>query len=113
MKKSISEHSNRVRATKKKEEVAKVQPKEENEKIHGRGRSSINAIPLPTIEAIYTAAIVKAESAPVIDNKKKNESKSECEILRNELCSAYKFVVNYGVFEPNYEWLPHEVTSAC
>lgn len=37
---------------------------------------------------------------------------AEVEAYSDELCNSYKFVVNYGVFEQNFEWLPIEVNSA-
>lgn len=115
MKKSISAHSNHLKTAKKKEEeaVPKANSKDESEKIHGKGRSSINSIPPPKIEAMYVAALSRPDDTSVDNNnnKKDDEGNGECEKLRNELCSAYRFVVNYGVFEPNFEWLPHEVTS--
>lgn len=102
MKKSISEVRNRAQSIKKVDTEAS--PNEHRIK----GRSSLNSIPLPKMEQIYTAALTRPESPK---DDKKDPIKTECEQLRNELCSAYKFVVNYGVFEPNFEWLPNEVIS--
>ncbi|KAG5685076.1 hypothetical protein PVAND_014277 [Polypedilum vanderplanki] len=78
--------------------------KDEN-KERGKGRSPISSIPLPTIEQVYCNALQKN------DNEKKieEENKSENEVLRNEMCNAYKFLVNYAYFEPNFEWLPMEL----
>lgn len=109
MKKSISEHAKRIRSATKKVEIAKPPPKEEAENAPGRGRSSLNSIPLPSLQDVYTTTLLKAEAA-IEASIKKEEPKEEV-VLCNELCNAYRFVVNYGVFEPNFEWLPHEVTS--
>lgn len=108
MKKSISEHTKRIRSAAKKVEVAKAPSKSETDNAPGRGRSSLNSIPLPSLKDVYTTTLLKAEAA--IEASIKEEPKEEV-VLRNELCNAYRFVVNYGVFEPNFEWLPHEVTS--
>lgn len=109
MKKSISEQAKRIRSFAKKQEVAKAPPKEESDKTPGRGRSSINSIPMPTLQDVYTTTLIKAE-AELEASVKKEEPKKEAN-LNDELCNAFRFVVNYGVFEPNFEWLPHEVTS--
>jgi len=109
MKKSISEHAKRIRSVVKKQEVPKASPKEESDKTPGRGRSSINSIPMPTLQDVYTTTLMKAE-AELEASVKKEEPIKEAS-LNDELCNAFRFVVNYGVFEPNFEWLPHEVTS--
>jgi hypothetical protein len=110
MKKSISEQAKRIRSFEKKKEVIKASPKEESDKTPGRGRSSINSIPMPTLQDVYTTTLLKAEAELEAINKKEEEPKKEAN-LSDELCNAFRFVVNYGVFEPNFEWLPHEVTS--
>ena len=109
MKKSISEHTKRIRSAAKKEEVTKASQKEESDRNPGRDRSSFSSIPMPSLQDVYTTTLLKAEAA-LEASIKKEEPKEEV-TLRDELCNAYKFVVNYGVFEPNFEWLPHEVTS--
>lgn len=109
MKKSISEHAKRIRSVAKKQEVPKAPTKEESDKTPGRGRSSINSIPMPTLQDVYTTTLMKAE-AELEASVKKEEPIKETK-LNDELCNAFRFVVNYGVFEPNFEWLPHEVTS--
>jgi hypothetical protein len=83
-------------------EVQKAIKKEESERV--KGRSSLNAIPPPKIEQIFAVVPAKTEEkVETVVNKDEH--------LRNELCSAYKFLVNYAFFEPNFEWLPMEVTS--
>lgn len=68
-------------------------------------RSSINSIPLPDLQQIAKFAKARRGS-----KEKVEQIIDERELLRGELCSAYKFVVNYGVFEQNFEWLPQEVS---
>lgn len=66
------------------------------------GRSKLNSIPAMSIANIFN---IKAE-----DKKKREElAVKQSEKLCDELCNSYKFVVNYGVFEANFEWLPLEV----
>lgn len=69
------------------------------------GRSSVGTIPTPDPSVIYNPKPVAKKKIPV-------EVPKESEKLCKELCSSYKFVVNYGVFEPNFEWLPSEVRKA-
>lgn len=69
------------------------------------GRSSISSIPPPDPALIYT---LKRES----DTKSDGSASKKSETLSDALCNSYKFVVNYGVFEANFEWLPCEVNIA-
>ena len=62
-------------------------------------RSSIAAIPAPDLKLILSKPI----------EKKKEEPEDKSENLCSSLCSSFKFVVNYGIFEQNFEWLPCEV----
>lgn len=70
-------------------------------------RSSISSIPLPDLKQIAKFAKERRGSK---ENLEPIQPIDEREMLRGELCSAYKFVVNYGVFEQNFEWLPEEVS---
>lgn len=99
MRKSISEQSSQ--SNRFKQEV--MMPLERAESPQRRrvvGRSSISAIPPPPPDIIFSP---RSES----DNKGAVTKRSES--LCDVLCNSYKFVVNYGVFEPNFEWLPCEV----
>jgi hypothetical protein len=71
-------------------------------KVKKAGRSSLGAIPPADLSMIFKPkpAVLKEPEAP----------KKEIESLGDILCNSYKFVVNYGVFEPNFEWLPCEVS---
>lgn len=91
----------------KKAEEEELKKAKENQEKHEEPvkRSSINSIPLPDLNQI-----VKLQNEP---KEPKEEIKKVDEIseLRGELCNSYKFVVNYGVFEQNFEWLPQEVSG--
>lgn len=69
-------------------------------------RSSIGSIPLPDLKLIAKLLEERRNSKesvmPIVDEKME---------LNGEMCNAYKFVVNYGVFEQNFEWLPQEVST--
>lgn len=69
-----------------------------------RGRSSFFSIPPPKLDNIYRQIFTeqKFTKEEVEEQKKKDD-------LATELCNAYRFIVNYGVFESNFEWLPNEV----
>lgn len=67
-------------------------------------RSSIESIPLPDINQLLKQ---KKEPIEVVESVEKVDDIAE---LREELCSSYKFVVNYGIFEQNFEWMPQEVS---
>lgn len=71
-----------------------------------RGRCSFFSIPPPKLNNIYKqiTTIQKKSKEEILIEKKK-------ESLADELCNAYRFVVNYGVFEANFEWLPNEVSK--
>jgi hypothetical protein len=98
MRKSICEHSNRFKLG----EMMCLETSEKSEKSRKSGRSSINAIPPPDPAIIFSPKpVVKAQEATVT-----NESENLCD----SLCNSFKFVVNYGVFEPNFEWMPCEVS---
>lgn len=66
------------------------------------GRLSIGSIPPIDPSIIYT-------QKRAVQKKTENQT-TESESLGDVLCNSYKFVVNYGVFEPNFEWLPEEVS---
>lgn len=100
MKKSISEHSNRFKL----EVMLPLESIESPPSGRGAGRSSFSAIPPPN------PAIIFAPKCETVD-KQQEKAPSESENLCNMLCNSYKFVVNYGVFEPNFEWLPCEVRA--
>jgi hypothetical protein len=104
MSKSISEeqYSNRFKLDKM--EDLRVTDKSEHSK--GSGRTSLISIPPPRIHALNpfnkSDEVKKEKSGENVLNKSDN--------LCDLLCNSYKFVVNYGRFEPNFEWLPHEVS---
>ena len=64
-------------------------------------KPSIAAIPPPDPTVIFQSKVEK--KVEVIEPVKETEK------LCAELCNSYKFVVNNGVYEPNFEWLPCEV----
>lgn len=66
------------------------------------GRTSLSSIPPINPSIIYNQRREVQE---------KSENEIESESLGDKLCNSYKFVVNYGVFEPNFEWLPEEVAK--
>lgn len=70
----------------------------ERETIHGKGRSSLSSIPLPKIVNLY-AIVNKSIDKKDDDDKVTKESENLCD----QLCNGFRFVVNYGVFEPNFE----------
>jgi hypothetical protein len=74
-----------------------------SEELPTRARCSFFSIPPPKLDKIYQQILT-------IQKKSKEEvEKEKEETLADELCNAYRFVVNYGVFESNFEWLPNEV----
>jgi outer membrane phospholipase A len=79
--------------------LKKAETKGSEKQVVKKGRSSITAIPTPDPKNIFNKIPEKINTEP--------EEKSEN--LSDSLCNSYKFVVNYGVFEPNFEWLPCEV----
>lgn len=97
MRKSTSEQSNKFKL----ESMMPLQNSgtESTKKRQTKGRSSIAAIPPPDPKIIFTKK----------EGKKKEEPEVKTETLNDELCNSFKFVVNYGVFESNFEWLPCEV----
>lgn len=103
MKKSISEQANRFKL----EAMQTLEQKEEaSKKSRGTGRTSLSKIPPPDPSIIFNqkAAIKPKKVPPEIVTPPKVESL--CDIL----CNAPKLYVNYGVFEPNFEWMPFEVS---
>jgi hypothetical protein len=82
----------------KKNEVA-------TEQAPARGRCSFFSIPPPKLDNIYK------QITTIQKKSKEEEQKEKEESLNDELCNAYRFVVNYGVFEANFEWLPNEVST--
>lgn len=109
MKKAMSEHSKRLKQQKiaKKNCENEAPPPVEQEKPRRRaiGRTSIAAIPPPdpTVPFVRKTEEKKEDEKIVV-----NENEKLC----SELCSSYKFVVNNGVFEQNFEWLPCEVRES-
>jgi hypothetical protein len=99
MSKSISEHLKDFLLDR--EEMAPLQsPKPSKpERVRPAVRSSISAIPPPDLSVVmkYKPVVPEVPQLPEEEN------------LIDTLCSSYKFVVNYGVFEANFEWLPCEV----
>lgn len=82
-----------------------MKPLESEENLQRRraiGRSSLSSIPPADLKTIF------APKKPVEQKIAENPPK-ESEVLCDALCNSYKFVVNYGVFEPNFEWMPCEV----
>lgn len=104
MKKSISEQANRFKL----KEMQILERKEEEaaaKKSRGAGRRSLSSIPAPDPSIIFNQkAAAKVKKTPPPPEPPK--VKSLCDIL----CNAPKLVVNYGVFEPNFEWMPFEVS---
>lgn len=76
-----------------------LESKEEPKKARAVGRSSLSSIPPINLSNIFN---YKPEQKIV-------EVTQKSETLCDALCNSYKFVVNYGVFEPNFEWMPCEV----
>jgi hypothetical protein len=97
---SISEQSNRFKLGK----MSTLETADHPYAIKPKkvGRSSVGAIPPPDPSVMYNPKPVVKKEIPVVATK---ESEKLCKLL----CDGYKFVVNYGVFEPNFEWLPSEV----
>jgi FMN-dependent NADH-azoreductase len=94
---------------KEKMKKEKLEKKSEEKKVEEPvKRTSINSIPLPDINQILKQKFEPKEEESKEEIKKVDEKTELC----GELCSSYKFVVNYGVFEQNFEWLPQEV-SVC
>lgn len=107
MKKSSSEQqSNRFKLAVMKPLESAPTEKPQQRKTSA-GRTSLNAI--PTVDPA-TINAPKPEVKP--QTKDKGEVPTEVEAVGDELCNSYKFVVNYGVFEQNFEWLPIEVSAA-
>lgn len=66
------------------------------------GRSALSSIPPPDPKNMFAP---KKQVEQKIAEDPPEESEALCDVL----CNSYKFVVNYGVFEPNFEWMPCEV----
>lgn len=107
MKKSISEQANRFKL-----EAMQTLERKEGEasakKSRVAGRSSLSSIPAPDPSIIFNqkAAAKAKKTAPPPESVTPPKVISLCDIL----CNAPKLVVNYGVFEPNFEWMPFEVS---
>lgn len=85
------------------DKMAALKPKEQSvERV--RGRSSFFSIPPPKLDNIYRQIITVQKF-----NKEEEEEQKKRDDLASQLCNAFRFVVNYGVFEANFEWLPNEV----
>lgn len=67
------------------------------------GRSSLNSIPTINLADIFNLKSEQKMKEEIAVEKSDN--------LCEALCNSYKFVVNYGVFEANYEWMPLEVSE--
>lgn len=72
-------------------------------------RSSLSSIPPANLANIFAKKLQEVKKCEV--EAEVEVEPGENETLRNNMCNGYKFVVNYGVFEPNFEWLPCEVTK--
>lgn len=81
-----------------------LETEENHQKKRGTGRPSLTSIPPVDLSLILTQKKKVSDKNEIVVN----ESESLCDVL----CNSYKFVVNYGVFEQNFEWLPMEVISA-
>lgn len=81
--------------------LVKVETKSSEKQVPAekKCRSSITSIPAVDPKKILSK----------LNEKKAPEPEEKNESLCDSLCNSYKFVVNYGVFEPNFEWLPCEV----
>lgn len=69
-------------------------------------RCSFFSIPPPSLENIYKQ-ITTTQKKTIEEEKKVKEGLTTQ--MCNSMCNGYRFVVNYGVFEANFEWLPNEV----
>lgn len=69
-------------------------------------RCSFFSIPPPSLENIYRQ-ITTTQKKNMDEEKKVKEGLTTQ--MCNAMCNGYRFVVNYGVFEANFEWLPNEV----
>lgn len=98
MSRSLSEQVRKFKLDKM-AELKRKEKKDDEERVRGN-RCSFFSIPPPKLDNIYK------QIATVQKKDKEEELKDN---LANELCNAYRFVVNYGVFESNFEWLPNEV----
>lgn len=98
MRKATSEQSKQFKLEKMKP-LENIET-ESSKKLRAKGRSSIKAIPAPDPKIIYKKKEIKKKEPEIVD-----------ETLSDVLCNSYKFVVNYGVFESNFEWLPCEVKT--
>lgn len=98
MQKSTSEQSNRFKLN----VMSSLEREEEvTTKKKTAGRSSLHSIPPVNLKDIFNC---KPE-----ESKKVEAVVEQSENLCDVLCNSYKFVVNYGVFEANFEWMPFEV----
>lgn len=85
------------------DKMAALRPKGQNEE-RVRGRSSFFSIPTPKLDKIYQQIFTAS-----VPTKEQEEEQKKSEKLNAQLCNSYRMVVNYGVFECNFEWLPNEV----
>ena len=81
-----------------------LESEEKPQKKRSAGRPSLTSIPSVDLSALLAQRKKTPEKVEIVAD--------ESEDLRNVLCNSYKFVVNYGVFEQNFEWLPMEVILA-
>ncbi|CRK86973.1 CLUMA_CG000786, isoform A [Clunio marinus] len=88
-----------------KQQMMKSAESDENssQRVRKTGRSSISSIPPPN------PVIVRSSKENSAKNKALEEATKKSENLCDVLCNSYKFVVNYGVFESNFEWMPCEI----
>lgn len=93
---SFGEQSNRFKLG----VMTPLETQEKSEKIIKAGRSSFSSIPPVDLSKVLSQRAQQKNVEPIVP---------QIENLCDSLCNSYKFVVNYGVFEPNFEWLPLEV----
>lgn len=78
----------------------------DNNNHEKKERCSFFSIPPPSLENIYKQ-ITTTQKKTMEEEKKVKEGLTTQ--MCNSMCNSYRFVVNYGVFEANFEWLPNEV----
>lgn len=69
-------------------------------------RCSFFSIPPPSLQNIYRQITTTQRKTMDLEKKVKEGITTQ---MCNAMCNSYRFVVNYGVFESNFEWLPNEV----
>ena len=102
MSSSSGAHSIKQFKLDKMEELKKSEKMEQKKKE----RCSFFSIPPPSLQNIYRQITTTQKKNMDLEKKVKEGITTE---ICNSMCNAYRFVVNYGVFESNFEWLPNEV----